>query len=808
MAGVGFFPPVVAQLLADTGEFTAKMGEARGEMVATAKSGQGAFTGLASLGKAALIGLGIAAVAVSAESVKMASDFQSAMEKVHTQAGASQSEVDALGKKVLALAPTVGIGPETLADGLYHVESAGFRGAQAMDILTAAAKGAAVGGANLEDVTQAMIGVMASGISGVSNANDAMAILNQTVGIGDMRMEGLAKAIGSGILPSAKNFGLSMQDVSAALATVTDNATPPDEAATRLRMTFSLLAVQTPAAAKALAQIGISSGQLGADMRKPNGLLVAIDDLKTHLQSSGKTAVEQGQIISEAFGGGKSAGTIETLLGESDRLKSKYEELGTSSSRSQKFQDAWAKTQKTFSQEMKQLEATVQSLGIRLGTVLIPKLEAVAKWVASVVQWFQKHKTVAEAVAVAIVSVLVVAIAAYTVSMASAAVATIAATWPILLIIAAVALLAVGIYELVTHWSTVWGAIKTAALAVWHALETAWSATWNAIKAVGMWIWNNIFKPIGQFFGTYVVAPIHAGLTVLGRIWDIMWRGLMVPVKIVQGFMSVVIADVVKGINMVLTPVIQTFEKGWSIAWSGISSAAKWVWDNVLVYIWDGLKIAYGWIQDGIKLVEKGWSIAWSGISSAAKWVWDNILSPIWTGLKIAYGWVLDGINLVEKGWSKAWSAITGVISTVWNNTLGPIFSAIKSAVETVISDIQTVVNAPSKFGSGIAHLLGFDDGGWVPGPAGAPMPILAHGGEFVLSRDMLAQMQLGTAPSGAGSLPMPLPTSGAGGGVTTLQPLTVVATMEGQPLFQTTVMLAQRHLGRNTSTMLAGRPT
>jgi hypothetical protein len=55
---------------------------------------------------------------------------------------------------------------------------------------------------DMETTTQALIGVMASGIGGVKDAADAAAYLNQIVGIGDMRMDKLAASIATGILPS------------------------------------------------------------------------------------------------------------------------------------------------------------------------------------------------------------------------------------------------------------------------------------------------------------------------------------------------------------------------------------------------------------------------------------------------------------------------------------------------------------------------------------------------------------------------------------------------------------------------------
>jgi hypothetical protein len=52
--------------------------------------------------------------------------------------------------------------------------------------------------------------------------------------------------------------------------------------------------------------------------------------------------------------------------------------------------------------------------------------------------------------------------------------AQLAAYAPILLIIAAIAVLGAAIYELVTHWSTVWGAMKDAAEAVWNWIKNNW----------------------------------------------------------------------------------------------------------------------------------------------------------------------------------------------------------------------------------------------------------------------------------------------------------------------------------------------
>jgi TP901 family phage tail tape measure protein len=209
-------------------------------------------------------------VGVAYEGVKMAGNFEQAMARVHTQAGAPISDIKSLGDELLKLAPKVGVGPVELADSLYHVESAGFRAkGEVLGMVEAAAKLSQIGGANLGESTQAIIGTLASGIKGVHGAMDAVALLNTTVGIGDMKMPQLVKAIGTDILPTARAVGLSFEDIGAALATIGDNATPVDQVATRLKTSLLTLIKPSNQQVQAFQQIGMTGLQLASDFQKP-----------------------------------------------------------------------------------------------------------------------------------------------------------------------------------------------------------------------------------------------------------------------------------------------------------------------------------------------------------------------------------------------------------------------------------------------------------------------------------------------------------------------------------------------------------
>lgn len=343
------------------------------------------------LAKIGVAAAGLAVVGLT-YAVKEAASFEKAMTLISAQVeGVSAKDIPALSKAVLDMATKTATAPDELAAGLYHIESAGLKGAKALDALKVAADASKVSGAAMEDVSNALVGAIMTGIKGTEDYNKAMGILNATVGAGNMRMADLAAALSSGVMPAAKNFGLGMIDVGAALAQMADQAIPPEEAATRLRMTFSLLAAPTSKATKLLASIGMKGDQLAKDMRKPDGLLVALKDLQTHMGKMSK--VEQAQFLSRAFGGGRSSTAIMTLLGNMDLLQSKYEAITKGEG---DFATSVATTKKTTAYQWDQLKTDINVIAIKIGTALLPKVNQV---VHALTEWVSTHGSVIDQIA-------------------------------------------------------------------------------------------------------------------------------------------------------------------------------------------------------------------------------------------------------------------------------------------------------------------------------------------------------------------------------------------------------------------------
>jgi hypothetical protein len=759
---------------------------------------------ISNIGKMSAIGL----VAAGAESVHMAADFQTQMELVATQAGVAQNKVAGLSQQVLALAPTVGIGPEKLAEGLYHIESAGFDANTGLAILTASAKDSAIGLSDMDSTTQALIGTMAVGFSDVKNAADAAAYLNTTVGIGDMRMSQLTAAIATGVLPSFKSAGLGMADFSAALATLTDNVTPADEAATRLRMTVALMSAPSHNAITALNGIGLSSTSLAEDMRKPNGLLLAIQDLKTHLEASypaskatkmsmqdiqaqlgnyqtaltsagvdvtqqttllnafktameqsGTAAVRQHEILEKAFGGGRTSGAVLTLIEETDRLQTKYDKLGTTASRSAAMQEAWTNTQSTFNQQLHQVESQVQVLGIKFGNVLMPPIEKLFGFLIS-------HQGAMKVV----FAVLVAGMAAFTIAVIANTVAMLAdpMVWIVLAVLAAVALVTVGIYELIKHWSTVWGAIKSVAKGVWDWLVGAWHFVADRFMATVDRIKHYVIDPVVSFFRDFLLPPIKMNLDILVWVFKFVW-----------GFLSVIIGDFVSEWKKRWDMVTDIFHAAYNL----LLQVALWVAKNIIIPI-----VQYvHWLHDT-------WAEIWADVVKIIKWAYDTGIKPfIDAWLKYVYDPIMSGLDLLGKKWGTVWLGIQSAVMTVWS-TIKPIVNDITGFFDKIGKGLSN----PGQLGANVAHMLGFDQGGWVPGSPGSPMLAVVHGGEFVMSRDMLA---------GRAATPIQTTTAGTvGSGVSgtpiVLQPVINVY-VDGERVQTAMMRSAGRNKLRNATTGL-----
>lgn len=463
-------------------------------------------------------------VGIGYEATKAASAFEAAMTQLVTQAGLPADQLANLTKQVEAFAASgAQQTPEILAQGLYHIVSLGVPAAHAMDVLKLASEGAAIGHANLEDVANALGAAVASNIKGSDDYQKSMAILNATVGAGNMRMQDLATSLGN-VLPQATTAGLSLTDVGAAMATMTDNGMPAADAATRLHMAISLMESPTGKAEKALKSINVTQFQLADDMRT-KGLLPALQDLHDHLVNSGKTADEQAAVITNAFGGGRSAGAIELLLNNLDRVGQKYELIDKGINQfstdvqmqSQTAAAKFAEAQAQMSDAMVKLGAAI----LPLVTEVLPKLVAAVTWLVN--GFTSLPKPVQDGILIFLGLLAVLGPILLVVGSLVTAVGTLATVFGVsaaiflgsgAVIVGIIVGIGVVIYnlmgiwnDLVNHWGETWAGIKILFKEGVDYIESVFTGFFDWIGGKLDWVLNkiqavaNAFQGIGKAIG-------------------------------------------------------------------------------------------------------------------------------------------------------------------------------------------------------------------------------------------------------------------------------------------------------------------
>jgi TP901 family phage tail tape measure protein len=348
---------------------------------------------------ASLLGIGAIGVGLAVATTKMAGDFQSQMTYLVTNAGESEKNIGMVSDGILALATQTGTSTKDLAAGMFMVESANYRGADALKVETAAAEGAKVSHADLTGVTDILTTSLHDYHMQASEAVPVMNSLIAAVGAGKMTMDDLNAAL-TNVLPVASKAGVSISDVEGALAAMAQAGDRGAGAGTHLSQMFSSL--QNPAAkGKAvLAEIGLTTQEVSDKMKTslPGAIEMMYDAL-----------AKKFPVGSAAFNAAAAA-----LVGGNKQMKAWNELTGTSfvdlTSSAKTTADAmkshsdavagWDKVQGDFNTKVDQAKEVVETLGIKIGTALLPVATSLFNLVLPLVSgfddWITKSGTLSQ----------------------------------------------------------------------------------------------------------------------------------------------------------------------------------------------------------------------------------------------------------------------------------------------------------------------------------------------------------------------------------------------------------------------------
>jgi len=237
------------------------------------------------VGKSLSTKLTLPLVAAGTAATKLALDFDKSMTQIQSLVGVSAGEVSKMGEAAKRMAVDTGKSANEAAEALFFITSAGLRGEEAMQVLEASLKAAAVGLGETKTIADLSTSALNAYGSENLSASEATDILTAAVREGKLEASQLAGSMG-GVIPIASNMGVSFNEVAAAMAAMSRTGTNAAEGATQLNAILASLKKPTEQAKQALESMGMTTDSVQKSLRE-QGLLDTLEMLQNSMIKTG-----------------------------------------------------------------------------------------------------------------------------------------------------------------------------------------------------------------------------------------------------------------------------------------------------------------------------------------------------------------------------------------------------------------------------------------------------------------------------------------------------------------------------------------
>src|SRR5210317_773335 len=315
--------------------------------------------------------------------IKLGVDFDKSMTQIKSLVGVASAEVDKMGKAARQMAINTGKSSTEAADALFFITSAGLRGSEAMDVLDASLKAAAVGLGETSTVADLATSAMNAYGSATLSATDATDVMVSAVREGKLEASELAGSMGR-VLPVASSMGVRFDEVGAAFAALSRTGTNAAEAATQIRGILTSLLKPTKEASDTLAEMGLSTEGLRRQI-KEEGLLAALETLKSNFEGNDDAA-------QKVFGNVRALSGIMDLLGANvDTTRAIFDSMTDSAGATEK---AFGTLQESAEFKLRKSLTGVQNSLTDVGGVileaLLPHIQDLSESIKGLFEDFQK----------------------------------------------------------------------------------------------------------------------------------------------------------------------------------------------------------------------------------------------------------------------------------------------------------------------------------------------------------------------------------------------------------------------------------
>ncbi len=298
---------------------------------------------------------------------KTAMDFEANMRNINSLLQLSEGEFASLSNQIKDFGLTARGGAIGASEGFYQLVSAGYAGADAMDVFKVISKTAEAGLADLETTTKAVTAtLLAYGMQGEESAWRVSNSLTRAVQVGVGTMSDFANN-----LPETRAvgniLGVDIEELDFAVARLTQLGFSVSEAGTRTKNVLKKLANPTEDMLELYEKLGISGGR---ELVGKFGLIGGLEELR-------KVVGENEQALTALFGESRATEGFTSLTNNIDdtnkALAEFYAGLDTATL------DAWGEQSKSFAFQWDMFKSALEGVSIAIGEKILPIITPMLK---------------------------------------------------------------------------------------------------------------------------------------------------------------------------------------------------------------------------------------------------------------------------------------------------------------------------------------------------------------------------------------------------------------------------------------------
>lgn len=688
---------------------------AQGDLDKVGQSGQNTKAALGDVARTA----GRAGLVIAAglgAGVKVAADFESEISNFQAAAQESPAVLEQIREKALQIGRDTSFGAAQAAEAITNLSYAGL---SSEEILGGAADAAiALAEAGQLEVPQAA-SIMTSSMNafGIEAENTAQ-IADNMIGVfanSDTMVDELGQAL-KNVSATASTAGVSFEDTTVALGLLADVGIKGGRAGSTLNRMLLNLNPASVKAKDAMKELGIITKDGSNQFFDAEGNMKSLADVSQVLQGSmkGLTKEQQLQTLQTIFG--SEALTAASALAENgaegfNSLANEMKEVSAA--------DVAAEKLDNLKGQMTILKGSLETLGITVGTVLIPALTAfteklivVANAFLSLPGWVQKTIVIFLALLAGFLLVGAATIklvfffqklgAAIKIIMGLKMIAPWLSLLKTLFMVLGLAIKSLGVALLTTPIG--WIIIGLVALGaglvlLWKKSETfrdIVKGAWEGIKAAAMVVFNWFRDTVVPGLAA-AWEGIKSGITSLKGVWDTIWNSLKSAVMFVFNIIRVYIMVQILVWKTIITTALNAIKATWNAIWGTLGPAVKAIFGLIKAIIVLYIEIIKLAIRAALMVIKAVWNKTWNAIKAVATAVWGAIKAVVTTYVNIIKTVISAAWKVIQKVTSTVWKGIQKVIQAVWGVIGGHVTAAVgkvKSVISAAWNAIKSATSA------------------------------------------------------------------------------------------------------------------